>query len=160
MAKESGGSDKHAAQIKALKQALADLEKARATTFRVKVDAPEGTGVEGRCRGSISGCLGEEVDPKLLAEKKAQIDKAKARVDALRKELAEKRQQLVEAEHDLAKLSAATRALNLSLSAPKITLTEVPATPDGKTAIVKQSAPSTLEYHVAGLDRLFVVESQ
>ena len=49
MAKESGGSDKHAAQIKALKQAIADLEKARATTVRVKVDAPEGTGRRRTC---------------------------------------------------------------------------------------------------------------
>ncbi len=42
IAKESGGSDKHAAQIKVLKQALSDLEKARATTFSVKVDTPRG----------------------------------------------------------------------------------------------------------------------
>ena len=42
IAKESGGSDKHAAQIKVLKQALSDLEKARATTFSVKVDTPKG----------------------------------------------------------------------------------------------------------------------
>lgn len=91
----------------------------------------------------------EEVDPKQLSEKKAQIDKARARVDVLRKELAEKRQQLVDAERDLAKLSAATRALNLSLTTPRITLSEVPGKPGG-TTIVKRVAPGTLEYHFAG----------
>ena len=47
MVKESGGSDKHAAQIKALKQAVEELEKARATTVRVKVECAQGTGFEG-----------------------------------------------------------------------------------------------------------------
>ena len=145
MAKESGGSEKHASQIKALKQAIAELQNARKTEVTVKVDAPKGDESKIEQRLYVAR-LDKEVDSKLVAEKKAQLDKAKVRVDSLRKELAEKRHQLVDAERDLAKLTVATKALTLTLKTPKIVVDRMPEKLDLK-AIVK--TPS-LEFHSSG----------
>ncbi len=93
LAKSESVSEKQAAQIKALKQALADLEKAKA-----KVASSDGSKEPAKKeeRRIIVHRL-EGVPSKLTAEKKAQIDKARSRIDALRKELDEKRQQLTNA---------------------------------------------------------------
>ncbi len=86
--------------------------------------------------------LGEEVNPKLLAEKKVQIDKAKARVDALRKELAEKRQQLVGGSARPGQTFRRDRGLQYLDDRSQ-------DLPDVKTAIVERVSPSILEYHPA-----------
>ncbi len=88
--KENSGPDNQAAQLKALKQAVFELEKARAGNpqhgmLSLRVDS-------------------QEVSPKLTAEKKAQIDKARSHIESLRKELKDKQQQLTSAQKDLEKL--------------------------------------------------------
>jgi beta-lactamase regulating signal transducer with metallopeptidase domain len=98
IAKESANSKQHADQIKALKQALGDLEKAKAKSLELNLKAVKGDVLVARV---------PDVEMKLSADHKAQVEKAKARVDSLRKELAEKRQQLSQAQQELAKLSAA-----------------------------------------------------
>ena len=73
------GSEAADAQIKALKQVLADLEKAKAATFTVKVDGPDARKVkESKEQTRIYlRKLGDEA--KASPEAKAKIDKAKAR---------------------------------------------------------------------------------
>jgi len=112
LAKQGGGPEKQAGQIKALKQALADLEKARA-----KVVGSEGSKEPAKKEERIIVRRLEGVSPKLTAEKKAEIDKARSRIDALRKELDEKRQQLTNAQRDLQKLIASGARIELRVAA-------------------------------------------
>jgi beta-lactamase regulating signal transducer with metallopeptidase domain len=105
LVQDKAGSEDHAAQIKALKQAMAELQKVRTATFDFKVATPDGK-TKTEQRRVVIRRLDGELDAKVLGERKADIAKAKARVDAARKALAEKRTELASAERDLAKLSA------------------------------------------------------
>ncbi len=87
-----------AAQLKALKQAVAELEKARAKNPSYRVN--DLVGQSSIVRKWIA---------QLTAEKKAQIDKARSRIETLRKELKEKQQQLSSAQKDLEKLVGSGR---------------------------------------------------
>ena len=153
LAKEGGGSDKHAAQIKALKQALEAMEKAAPEVVRFKLDALQKPDSHGEKRVIVRHVetLDKGADPKLAAERAAQLDKAKARVASLKKELADKRQQLAEAERDLAKLAVATKALRLRVSEPKALVHEVPVKPGGATTVNPAHA-ARLELHLASPD--------
>jgi bla regulator protein BlaR1 len=120
LAKEKGGSEAAAVQIKALKQVIEDLEKTRGRTFRAKVDGPDAKkAAESKEQTRIYlRKLGEEL--KNSPENKAKIDKARARVDKIRAELDSKRKELAEAQRDLSKLSGALFKLNLAMPEPKI----------------------------------------
>jgi len=122
LAKSESVSEKQAAELKALKQAVADLEKAKA-----KVASSDGSKEPAKKeeRRIIVHRL-EAVPSKLTAEKKAQIDKARSRIDALRKELDEKRQQLTNAQRELDKLIASGARLELNVTEPQIRLTTRP----------------------------------
>ena len=108
------GSEAADAQIKALKQVLADLEKAKARNFTVKVDGPDARKVkESKEQTRIYlRKLGDEA--KASPEAKAKIDKAKARLEKIRAELKSKQKELAEAERDLAKLSGSSTRSDFS----------------------------------------------
>ncbi len=112
LSKQGGASEKQAGQIKALKQALAHLEEAKA-----KVEAIGGSKEPAKKEKTITVRRLEGVSPKLTAEKKAEIDKARSRIDALRKQLDEKRQQLTDAQRDLQKLIASGARIELRVAA-------------------------------------------
>jgi bla regulator protein BlaR1 len=143
IAKQSGGPEKHAPQLKALKQAVADLEKARARALVVKIDGLKGPAKKEQ-RVFIQK-LGEGVEPK-LTEKKAQIDKARSRIDALRKELEQKRQQLANAQRDLEKLVVSGVTFSFSVGEPRIVIRAQPLELHGDRVIVKRVEPAALEF--------------
>ena len=117
--KEKGGSEAAAAQIKALKQVLADLEKAKTATFTAKV-VPDGRKAkESKEQTRIYlRKLGDEA--KASPEAKAKFEKAKARLEKIRAELNSKQKELRDAEHDLAKLSGDLSTFNFSFTEPKV----------------------------------------
>jgi beta-lactamase regulating signal transducer with metallopeptidase domain len=115
LAHEQAGKEQHAAQVKALKQALEELQKAaKSATFDYKIGTPDGK-KKTEERKIVIHRLNEEIDGKVTAERKAEIEKARARVDSLRKSLQEKRQELASAERDLAKLSASIARAKVDL---------------------------------------------
>jgi hypothetical protein len=142
LAKQSGGKEQHAAQLKALNEAVADLEKARA-----KVAGSDGS--KGPAKTEERRLYVRRVESgdlaKLTAEKKAQIDKARSRIDGLRKELDEKRQQLTDAQRDLQKLVAAGVTLDVRVGEPRLTIVKQPlrlqADRLGDRVIVKREEP-------------------
>ena len=103
MTKDQGDSKKNIDQIKALKQVLLDLEKAKTKEIQLKVGEPKVAPYR------LQVLRVPAPDPKVAAETKAKIDSAKARVAALRKEFDEKRVQLQKAQVELVKLSAEAR---------------------------------------------------
>jgi hypothetical protein len=105
LVREQGGKEEHAAQIKALKQALGEIQNLKTATFNFKIDSADDK-AKAEQRKVIVRRLDGVLDSKFADESKADIAKAKARVDAARKALAEKRNELASAERDLAKLSA------------------------------------------------------
>jgi beta-lactamase regulating signal transducer with metallopeptidase domain len=119
LAKEKGGSEAAEAQIKALKQVVGDLVKAKGRTFEVKVDGPDPKKAkESKEQARIYLRYRDELN-KASAENKAKMEKARARVEKIRAELEAKRKELTEAQRDLAKLSGAVAHLNLSVPEPK-----------------------------------------
>lgn len=114
IAKQGGGPEKQAAQIKLLKQALEDLEKARA-----KAVSSDGSKDPAKKQERFLVRRGEEFFPAITAEKKAKIDKAKSRIDALRKELDEKRLQLTKAQRDLEQLVASVARWEILVDEPQ-----------------------------------------
>jgi bla regulator protein blaR1 len=144
-------SDKQAAQVKALRQAVADLEKARA---KVVSSAGSKEPAKKEERRIIVQRLEGGVPSKLMAEKKAQIDKARSRIDGLRKELDEKRQQLTNAQRDLEKLVTSVARLELRLTAPQLRIEKQPlelhatTVPFGERVIVnrRESAPESPDH--------------
>jgi hypothetical protein len=110
--KENDGSGKSDARVKALKQALGELEKAKAKVLVLKVDGGK-QGAKKEERRIVIRQIQDAKDAKVSAEQKAKIEKAKARIDGLRKELDAKRKELAEAQKDLAKLHG---ALSYSIS--------------------------------------------
>jgi beta-lactamase regulating signal transducer with metallopeptidase domain len=101
--KDSAGSDEAAARVKALKQALENLEKSKGDLVlraRVRQDGDR----KAEERKIIVRKLETAKQGKPTAEKKAQIDKAKARVEALRSEMMSIQKKLREAELDFMKI--------------------------------------------------------
>ena len=100
--KDNPDSKESAARVKALKQALADIEKSRGnlnvSRFRRDGDS------KAEEKKVIIRKIEDAKQSKLTAEKKAQIDKAKARVEALRNELMSTQKKLHEAEMDFIKM--------------------------------------------------------
>ena len=104
LAKESGGSEKHAAQIKALKQALASSRRRRARSQS-----------QGRCSPkvrkpristeSISRGSSDAADPSSSPRRRPSSTRRRPASMLCRKELDEKRQQLQQAQQELAKLA-------------------------------------------------------
>jgi beta-lactamase regulating signal transducer with metallopeptidase domain len=118
LAKETGGSEAREAQIKALKQAIAGLEKARSSIPKVAgPDAKKAKELVEERRIYLRKLADEA---KASPETKARIDKARARVDKIRSELNSKRKELAEAQLDLAKLSGKGASFTLATPEPKI----------------------------------------
>jgi beta-lactamase regulating signal transducer with metallopeptidase domain len=112
LANQSGEKEKAAAQ-RALKEAVAELEKSRARA--AGSGGPKQPEKKEERRVYIRRL--EEVS-KLSAEQKAQVDKARSRVEQLRKELEDKRQQLANAQRELQKVVAS--GLKLEIRPPQL----------------------------------------
>jgi beta-lactamase regulating signal transducer with metallopeptidase domain len=138
IAKESGDSKQQADQIRALKQALGELEKARskAKNIVLKFD---------NVKEATRPARLAQLEEKFTAEQKAQIDKARQRVTALRKELAEKRQQLADAQRDLAKLSAVTLRARIVAEGHKGKPGEATARVEEHRVLIKPADPNQKE---------------
>ena len=100
--KENQDSKESAARVKALKQALEDIEKSRGNldVVRLRLDGNK----KSEEKRVVIRRIEDASQNKLSAEKKAQIDKAKARVEALRKEMLSTQKKLRDAEMDLVKM--------------------------------------------------------
>jgi hypothetical protein len=99
--KDNPDSKESAARVKALKQALDDIEKSRGNiNVMVRVDDNKKSDE----KKVVIRKIEDARQGKLSAEKKAQIDKAKARLEALRNELMSTQKKLHEAEMDFIKL--------------------------------------------------------
>jgi len=99
--KENEGSKESAARVKALKQALEDIEKSRGN---INVEFRADGNKKSEEKKVVIRKIEDAKQGKLTAEKKAQIDKAKARVEALRNELRSTQKKLHEAEMDFIKM--------------------------------------------------------
>ncbi len=163
LAKQSGEPEKHAAQIKALKQALGDLEKARPNVVSTGGSKEPAKKEERRI---LVRRLESGVPSKLTAEKQAQIDKARSRVDALRKELDAKREQLTNAQSDLEKLLASRMRLELQLTEPRFREPILARLPELRVTAVAATDSSAGHPHTATTlspsdkDRLESLEKQ
>jgi len=109
---KQNGEPEVAAQLKALKQAVADLEKAKAKV--VSSDGSKEPAKTEERRVYVRRWEGGGPS-ELTAERKAQIDKARSRINTLRKELDEKRQQLTNAQRDLENLVSSVARLEVRL---------------------------------------------
>jgi hypothetical protein len=126
LAREKGGSEGREAQIKALKEAINQLEKTRSVTYTVQAREPKEP-----ARMEVLGdrliLRGDHDAAKLSAEKKAKIDQAKSRIEVLQKDLVTKQKQLAEAQLELAKLSADIGFIEVKALPPHVILKADPA---------------------------------
>ena len=115
IAHRGGQPEQNAAQLRALKQAVADLVKARAEV--VKSNETKGLAKMKEERLYLAR-VDSDIQAKFTAERKEQIDKARSRVESLRKEFEEKRQQLTNAQRDLQKLRSAGARVEVHVRDP------------------------------------------
>ena len=144
LAKQAGGSDKQAAQVKGLEKAVAELQLAK--TKISSSEAPKDP-TKQEVRKRIVRRLETLAQSPLTAEKKAQIDKARSRVEVLRKELEEKRKQLTDAQAELQKLVASRAKYRVVEALPRQTIVarplELRATVEASSARLDQPKTST-----------------
>jgi beta-lactamase regulating signal transducer with metallopeptidase domain len=142
LAKEKGGSEGREAQIKALKEAIGQLEKSKSVTYTVQAREPKEPAREVVLGDRL--ILRGEHDPSKLSpvspDKKARIDQAKKRIEVLQKDLVTKQKQLAEAQLDLAKLSADMAFIEVKDLPPHVILKADPARIERSRIIVGKPA--------------------
>jgi beta-lactamase regulating signal transducer with metallopeptidase domain len=145
LAKEEGSSEKHGAEIKALKQAIEQLQKTAPKALVLK--RVEVAGDPRKIKEDQKHVV--VLRGKLSAENQARLAKAKARIAALQKELAVKQKQLAEAQADLAKLSLPEHQYVIHSDRPRI---EPPAKEDEHAEHPEHGQRLELRLHSAGPD--------